>query len=108
MLCGQPRDGRGVSLTTGSSSPGRPHMFRRTAIGALGAGLLALGASAPAHAASFAVNNTNDAGGGQLRSAITAANGTATLDSIKFAIPGNGVHTITPAVALPQITQPVS
>jgi parallel beta-helix repeat protein len=83
-------------------------MFRRTAIGALGAGLLALGASAPAHAATFAVNNNAGAGAGSLRAAITAANGTAAPDTIEFAIPGNGVHTITPAVQLPAITQPVS
>jgi parallel beta-helix repeat protein len=83
-------------------------MFRRTAIGALGAGLLALGATAPAHAATFAVNNNSSAGAGSLRAAIIAANGTAVPDTIEFAIPGNGVHTITPAVALPAITQPVS
>ncbi len=83
-------------------------MFRRTAIGALGAGLLALGATASAQAATFAVNNNSSAGAGSLRAAITAANGTAAPDTIEFAIPGNGVHTITPAVALPQITQPVS
>jgi parallel beta-helix repeat protein len=77
-------------------------------LGALGAGLIALGATAPAHAATFAVNNTNNAGAGSLRAAITAANGTAAPDTIEFAIPGNGVHTITPVVALPQISQPVS
>jgi parallel beta-helix repeat protein len=83
-------------------------MFRRTAIGALGAGLLAIGATAPAHAATFAVNTTASAGAGSLRSALNAANGTAAPDTIEFAIPGNGVHTITPAVQLPAITQPVS
>jgi parallel beta-helix repeat protein len=83
-------------------------MFRRTAIGALGAGLLAIGATAPAHAANFAVNNTLSAGAGSLRSAITAANGTGAADTITFAIPGNGVHTITPIAPLPAITQPVS
>src|SRR5690242_20519556 len=83
-------------------------MLRRTTIGAIGAGLLALGATAPAHAATFAVNNTSSAGAGSLRAAITAANGTAVPDTIEFAIPGNGVHTITPAVQLPAITQPVS
>jgi hypothetical protein len=83
-------------------------MLRRTTIGAIGAGLLALGATAPAHAATFAVNNTSSAGAGSLRAAITAANGTAAPDTIEFAIPGNGVHTITPAVQLPAITQPVS
>jgi len=83
-------------------------MLRRTTIGAIGAGLLALGATAPAHAATFAVNNTSSAGAGSLRAAITAANGTAAPDTIEFAIPGNGVHTITPAVPLPTITRPVS
>src|SRR4051812_32315110 len=77
-------------------------------LGALGAGLLALGVSAPAHAATFAVNNTSSAGAGSLRSAINAANGTAAADTIQFAIPGNGVHTITPAVPLPAITQPLT
>jgi parallel beta-helix repeat protein len=83
-------------------------MFRRTAIGALGAGLLAIGATAPAHAATFAVNNTNSSGAGSLRSALNAANGTAAPDTIEFAIPGAGVHTITPAFPLPTISQPVS
>jgi hypothetical protein len=83
-------------------------MIRRTAIGALGAGLLAIGATAPAHAATFAVNTTASAGAGSLRSAITAANGTAAPDTIEFAIPGAGVHTITPLTPLPTITQPVS
>src|SRR3954451_14772465 len=108
MLCGQPGTGRRVFFHDRLISPGRPHMFRRTAIGALGAGLLALGATAPAQAATFAVNNNASAGAGSLRAAITAANGTAAPDTIAFAIHGNGVHTITPSFALPQITQPVS
>jgi parallel beta-helix repeat protein len=83
-------------------------MLPLKALGALGAGLIALGAASPAHAATFAVNTTASAGAGSLRSAINAANATAAADTIEFAIPGNGVHTITPAVALPQITQEVS
>ncbi len=45
-----------------------------------------------------------------LREAITAANATAngtSADLINFAISGTGVHTLTPATALPQITQAV-
>src|SRR5947207_10468386 len=52
-----------------------------------------------------------------LREAITAAStnapsgdapaGDAGLDTINFNIPGSGVHTISPATALPQITQDV-
>jgi len=76
-------------------------------LGALGAVLIALGIAAPAHAATFAVNNTNSSGAGSLRSAINAANGTAARDSITFAIPGAGVQVITLANDLPVITQPV-
>jgi parallel beta-helix repeat protein len=76
-------------------------------LGALGAGLIALGIAAPAHAATFAVNNTNSSGAGSLRSAINAANGTAARDSITFAIPGAGPQVITLANDLPVITQPV-
>src|SRR5262245_33928294 len=45
---------------------------------------------------------------GSLRAAIKAANSTATLDVIKFNIPGGGVHTIKPPNALPSITQQVT
>jgi len=76
-------------------------------LGALGAALIALGIAAPAHAATFAVNNTNSSGAGSLRSAINAANGTAARDSITFAIPGAGPQVITLANDLPVITQPV-
>lgn len=76
-------------------------------LGALGASLIALGVAAPAHAATFAVNNTNSSGAGSLRSAINAANGTAARDSITFAIPGAGPQVITLASDLPVITQPV-
>jgi hypothetical protein len=76
-------------------------------LGAIGASLIALGVAAPAHAATFAVNNTNSSGAGSLRSAINAANGTAARDSITFAIPGAGPQVITLANDLPVITQPV-
>jgi uncharacterized repeat protein (TIGR01451 family) len=58
-------------------------------------------------AATFTVINTNDLGLGSLRQAITDANGNAGTDTITFAIPGAGVQTITPATALPNITEAV-
>jgi uncharacterized repeat protein (TIGR01451 family) len=58
--------------------------------------------------ATFVVTNTNDTGAGSLRQAMLDANArTGTLDTITFAIPGAGVHTITPASFLPTITDPV-
>jgi hypothetical protein len=57
---------------------------------------------------SFLVTSTADDGPGSLRQAIldsnAAAGGTNTID---FDIPGQGVHTISPASALPAITQSV-
>jgi IPT/TIG domain/S-layer homology domain len=72
------------------------------------AGLLAswLGAASLA-AANFTVTNTNDSGAGSLRQAILDANANPGADTISFNIPGVGVHTITPASDLPQITDPV-
>ena len=55
----------------------------------------------------FLVTNTNDSGLGSLRQAILNANANPGLDTIDFAIPGLGVHTISPASALPTITDPV-
>jgi parallel beta-helix repeat protein len=83
-------------------------MLSRKLTGTLGAGLLALGVAAPAHAATFTVNNTNNNGAGSLRSAMNAAEGTAAADTIKFAIPGAGVHTIAPTNPLPVLTRPVT
>jgi parallel beta-helix repeat protein len=86
-------------------------MFSRILPAMLGAGIVALGVAAsdvPAQAATFTVINTNDAGAGSLRSAMLAARQLPTQDEIKFAIPGNGPHTITPATTLPVITQPVA
>src|SRR5436309_562666 len=48
--------------------------------------------------------NTNTASGAM---AGECAAGVAGLDTIAFAIPGSGVHTITPASSLPQITEAV-
>jgi CSLREA domain-containing protein len=43
-----------------------------------------------------------------LRAAIQRANAISGADTIDFNIPGVGVHTITPATALPTITDPVT
>ena len=59
-------------------------------------------------AATFTVTNTNDAGAGSLRDAITSANAAAGADVIDFAIPGPGPHTITPLTVLPTITDSVT
>ena len=58
--------------------------------------------------AELCVTNTNDAGAGSLRQAILNANAAPGADVISFAIPGAGVHTITPATALPVVTQAVT
>jgi len=58
-------------------------------------------------AATFIVSNTNASGAGSLQQAILSANATSGLDTIVFQIPGSGVHTISPANALPTITDPV-
>ncbi|MET0618762.1 MAG: S-layer homology domain-containing protein [Thermoanaerobaculia bacterium] len=70
----------------------------------LGSVLLAAGASA----ATFTVTSTADSGPGSLRQAILDANANAGTDTIAFAIPGAGVHTISPVTALANITQPVT
>jgi hypothetical protein len=60
-------------------------------------------ASAGLSAATFTVTNTNDSGAGSLRQALTDANNATGPHTIEFNIPGGGVHTISPATALPQI-----
>jgi len=49
------------------------------------------------------VTNTNDAGAGSLRQALLDAAATPPMQ-ILFAIPGDGVHTISPATPLPPVT----
>lgn len=66
------------------------------------AALLALCAS-DVGATSFTVSNTSDAGAGSLRQAITDANMAGGTNTIAFAIPGAGPHTITLASQLPAI-----
>ena len=69
--------------------------------------VLAAGAGDPAAAATYTVTTTADSGANSLRQAITNANGNPGLDTIAFNIPGTGPFTITPASALPTITDPV-
>ncbi len=64
--------------------------------------------AAPLPAATFTVTTNADSGAGSLRQAITDANAAAGADTIAFAIPGTGPHTIALASALPQITQPLT
>ena len=61
----------------------------------------------PLAAATFTVTNTDDSGSGSFRQAILDANANAGADTIEFNIPGAGVHTITPATALPTIADQV-
>lgn len=63
--------------------------------------------AAVAEAATFTVSNTGDSGAGSLRQAILDANVTGGADTITFNILAAGVQVITPATALPTITDPV-
>jgi hypothetical protein len=56
----------------------------------------------------FQVTNTNDSGEGSLRQSIIYANEHPGRDTIGFAIPGDGVHTISPLSPLPAITDTVT
>jgi len=60
-------------------------------------------APALAQAAIFTVINVADTGAGSLRQAITDANAAGGTNTVSFAIPGAGVHTIVLASALPAI-----
>src|SRR3990172_5305515 len=65
---------------------------------------LTFGGASPAQAATFTVTNTNDAGAGSLRQAITDANSAVGADTIAFDVSG----TITLVTDLPQITDPLT
>src|SRR5262245_13943960 len=71
-------------------------------------GALLLSLAVATQAATFTVINTDDSGAGSLRQAILDANGNPGPDTIDFAIPGSGVHTISPVTPLPAITEPVT
>jgi len=55
--------------------------------------------------ATFTVTNTNNSGAGSLRQAILNANANPGADTIGFNIPGGAIPTISPASALPDITE---
>jgi IPT/TIG domain/S-layer homology domain len=59
-------------------------------------------------ASTLSVTNTDDSGPGSLRQAMLDANAGAGGDTIAFAIPGSGVHTISPLTALPDIAVPLT
>src|SRR3954454_3400293 len=60
-----------------------------------------------ASAATFVVSSVADSGAGTLRQAILDAKAAAGTDTINFAIAGSGLHTISPASNLPNITEAV-
>ena len=56
----------------------------------------------------FLVTNNGDSGPGSLRQAILNANATpGVVETITFAFPGAGPHTISPTSPLPEITDPI-
>ena len=61
----------------------------------------------PSQAATYTVVNTADSGVGSLRWAIQTANISSGADTIAFAIPGAGPHSIVPFTALPAIMDTV-
>jgi len=74
-----------------------------------------LSAPNPSYASIITVNVSDDADDGvcdgthcSLREAIIATNGLAGPDSIEFAVPGAGVHTITLTSNLPAVTEQVT
>jgi CSLREA domain-containing protein len=80
---------------------------RRLAVAAIAA-IAALAVAAPALANDFVVTTNADTGSGSLRDAITLSNqNEASVDTIRFDLPLAG-STITPATALPAITDPVT
>ncbi|WP_435018104.1 hypothetical protein TA3x_000049 [Tundrisphaera sp. TA3] len=56
--------------------------------------------------ATFSVTVTGDAGAGSLRQAILDSNASPGQDTISFAIPGAGPHSIAPLTDLPTISDP--
>ena len=71
-------------------------------------GLAGFLAAAFLHANTYTVTNTNDSGAGSLRQAILDANANPGADTIVFAIPGAGVHTIVLTTWLPNATDSVT
>ena len=102
-------EGRGLPpcpffLSDDESPTGGTMTFRRSTLVAL----CLAAASVSLEATTYTVTTTADAGAGSLRQAILDANANPGADTIAFGIVGSGVHTIAPASALPQITEPVT
>jgi Putative Ig domain len=98
--------GRQIRIRQRAAGRGSPGLARAaTFIAVLLLALLA--APWPARANNFVVLNPNSAGPGSLAQAIIDANRNSGPDTITFAIPGPGPHTIQPDAALPAITDTV-
>ena len=80
---------------------------RKSIVTAFTACLCLFAAARQAPAATFVVVNTNNAGPGSLRQAITDANYSPGTNTITFQIPGAGVHSIRPASEVPRINTPI-
>ena len=101
-----------------TARPGRSRALALLAVAALAIGPMLPPAPAVHAAATFTVNSIADPGDGAcqplpvgdctLREAITAANTMLGADTIAFAIPGNGPHTIAPGSELPAVTDRVT
>ncbi len=102
--------GTANSFSTDQRGSGYPRIFNDTSISNASDG-----ADVGAYELQFSdlgactttVSNNVDFGPGTLRRAIDCANATPAADTITFAIPGNGVHTIVPGSPLPALTAPV-
>ncbi len=70
--------------------------------------LASLCLATPMAAATFTVTTAADSGAGSLRQAILDSTSSAGQDTIQFAIPGSGVHTISLLTPLPALTQPTT
>ena len=66
-----------------------------------------IGATVSVWSADYTVINTNNAGAGSLRQALTDANANPGLDRVLFNIPGSGLKVIRVTTALPDVTGPV-
>src|SRR5262245_58199994 len=84
-----------------------PRDMRRWSILVCTTALAGLALAGRAGAATFTVTNTNNSGTGSLREAVQGANATGAADTITFAIPGAGAHTISVTTPLPAIVHPL-
>jgi hypothetical protein len=90
---------------------GKDKLKLSTGLGAISLALFVFvlqAGSAFAAPATFTVTNTNNSGAGSLRQAIEDANSNGNpsdMDTIAFAVPGSGVHTINVESDLPAVTE---